>query len=127
MFFCKLVPFSLFAAASLLPAQQSAVDGLVPNSQGHLVAASDKAYPSQLSGTVVDTSGAVIAGATVQVLSANGTVLSTTQSDSNGSFIISGLAAGNYRLLISNPDFETKEIPVAIGTTGRQPRCASPW
>ena len=36
---------------------------------------------TQLSGTVVDPSGAVIAGATVQVRSANGTVQKTTQSD----------------------------------------------
>ena len=49
------------------------------------------AKPPQLSGTVVDTSGGVIAGATVQVLSANGTVQMTTQSDRNGSFAISGL------------------------------------
>ncbi len=88
------------------------------NPQGHPVATSDKAYPPQLSGTVVDTSGAVIAGATVQVRSANGTVQRTTQSDRNGSFIVSGLAAGNYRLVVSNPGFETKEILVTIGTTG---------
>ena len=75
------------------------------------------ATPPQLSGTVVDTSGGVIAGATVQVLSANGTVQITTQSDTNGSFIISGLSAGDYRLVVSNPGFETKEIPVTIGTT----------
>ena len=73
--------------------------------------------PLQLSGTVVDTSGAVIAGAAVQVLSANGTVQATTQSDANGSFIISGLPAGDYRLVVSNPGFETKETPVTIGTT----------
>ncbi len=72
---------------------------------------------TQLSGTVVDTSGAVIAGATVQLRSANGTVQKTTQSDTNGSFIISGLSAGNYQLVVSNPNFETKEIPVTIGTT----------
>ena len=81
------------------------------------VATSDKAYPPQLSATVVDTSGAVIAGATVQVRSANGTVQRTTQSDRNGTFIVSGLPAGNYRLAISNFGFETKEIPVTIGTT----------
>ena len=72
---------------------------------------------TQLSGTVVDTSGGAIAGATVQVRSANGTVQKTTQSDTNGSFIISGLSAGNYQLVVSDPDFETKEIPVTIGTT----------
>ena len=75
------------------------------------------ATPLQLSGTVVDTSGGVIAGATVQVLGANGTVQITTQSDAKGSFIISGLSAGDYRLVVSNPGFETKEIPVTIGTT----------
>jgi hypothetical protein len=80
------------------------------------VATSDRAYPPQLSGTVVDTSGAVIAGATVQVRSANGAVLRTTRSDTTGSFIISGLAAGNYRLVVSNSGFETKEIAITIGT-----------
>jgi hypothetical protein len=72
---------------------------------------------TQLSGTVVDTSGAVIAGATVQVRSANGTVQKTVHSDTNGSFIISELSAGNYQLVVSDPSFETKEMPVTIGTT----------
>jgi hypothetical protein len=72
----------------------------------------------QLTGTVVDPSGAVIAGATVQVLSADGTVRKTTKSDENGSFIISGLPAGDYRLVVSNPGFETKETPATLGTTG---------
>ncbi len=72
---------------------------------------------AQLSGNVADTSGAVIAGATVQVRNAKGTVQITTKSDANGSFIISGLPVGDYRLVISNPGFETKEIPVTIGST----------
>src|SRR5277367_2238114 len=71
----------------------------------------------QLSGTVVDTSGAVLAGATVQVRNANGTLQMTTQTGANGSFIISELPAGNYRLVVSNPGLESKEIPVTIGTT----------
>jgi hypothetical protein len=78
---------------------------------------SDKAHPLQLSGTVVDMSGAVIAGAAVEARSANGTVQGTTKSDTNGFFIISGLPAGSYRLVVSNPGFETKEIPVTIRTT----------
>jgi hypothetical protein len=78
---------------------------------------SESTKPPQLSGTVVDTSGAVIAGATVQVLGANGNVQMTTQSDTNGSFIISGLPAGDYRLVVSNRGFETKETLATIGTT----------
>ena len=53
-----------------------------------------------VSGTVVDSSGAAIAGAAVQLQSANRTVLRTTESDTNGSFTISGLPAGNYRLVV---------------------------
>ena len=114
----KLSVLFLLLAPCLLPAQEISLTGRVVDPQGHPVATSDKAFPSRLSGTVVDTSGAVIAGATVQVRSENGTVQRTTQSDTNGSFTISGLAAGNHRLVVSNPGFETKEILVTIGTTG---------
>jgi len=79
------------------------------------VATSDKADPPQLSGTVVDTSGAVIAGATVQVRSENGTLQKTTQSNASGSFSISGLSGGSYRIVASKPGFETKETPLNIG------------
>jgi len=83
------------------------------------VGTSERAYsPQQLSGTVVDTSGAVIAGADVHVLGANGTVQRAVHSGADGSFIFSGLAAGNYRLVVMNPGFETKEIFVTIGTAG---------
>jgi hypothetical protein len=118
---CKFVLFVFliltagFVAAQTAPAR---VSGHMLDPQRHPFAASDKAYPSRLSGTVVDTSGAVIAGATVQVQHANGTAQTTAQSDRNGSFTLSGLAPGNYRLIVSNPGFETKEILVAIGTTG---------
>jgi hypothetical protein len=74
-----------------------------------------------VSGTVVDSSGAELAGAGVQVQSANRTVLRTTESDTNGSFTISGLSAGNYRLVVSHADFETKEIPVTIGAEAPVP------
>src|SRR5208282_4499932 len=73
-------------------------------------ATSDQAYPPQLSGTVVDTSGAVIAGATVQVRGTDRTAHFTTKSNASGFFSISGLSAGGYRLVVSNPGFETREI-----------------
>ena len=104
------------AATAQSGAVRASGTGLDP--QSHPVAGSDKAYLFRLSGTVVDTSGAAIAGATVQVQSANGSVQRTTQSDGNGAFVLSGLAAGNYQLVVSNPGFETKEIQVTIGTTG---------
>ena len=78
----------------------------------------DKASSLHLSGSVVDAFGAMIAGATLQVRSADGALQSATRSDRNGAFVISGLPAGNYRLVVSNPDFETKEIFIAIKTNG---------
>jgi len=118
MLFRRFVPIALFTAASMGSAQPYAIGEPLHDPQGHPVGTIDRAYPPQLSGSVVDTTGAVIAGATVQVQSANSVVQRTAQSGTNGSFLISGLAAGSYRLVVSNPGFETKEILVAIGTNG---------
>jgi hypothetical protein len=95
--------------------QRSAVSEHVPDPQDHPRATNEKAGSHPLSGTVVDTSGAVITGATVLVKNANDTEQTTTQSDGNGFFVIPGLPAGNYRLVVSHPAFETKEIAVTIG------------
>jgi outer membrane cobalamin receptor len=90
---------------------------ILPAQEKTPVATSDRAYLSQLSGTIVDASGAVIAGATVQARSANGAVRTTTRSDTSGSFVISGISAGSYRLVVSHPGFATREIQVTVGAT----------
>src|SRR5579871_2638282 len=119
-----VIPLTLVAEESL--SKERVVDppltadyhkAILAAQDGPPLATSEKAPQPQLRGTVVDTSGAVIAGAIVQVRSTNGTVLRTTPSDANGSFIISGLVAGNYRLVVSNSGFETKEIPITIRAT----------
>jgi outer membrane receptor protein involved in Fe transport len=73
--------------------------------------------PGQISGTVVDTSGAAVAGAKVQVLSANGSAQVTTQSEANGSFTLPQLSAGDYRIVVSAAGFESTEIPISAGNT----------
>jgi len=77
----------------------------------------NESSPSNLTGTVMDASGAAIAGATVELRSTDGTIRRTTQSDRNGSFMISGLAATNYRLVVSSRDFETREVPISVSST----------
>ena len=60
----KFVALSIFPLTCFLAVAQPSVlhvSGTVVDPQGHPVATSDEAHPSQLSGTVVDTSGAVIA------------------------------------------------------------------
>ena len=88
----------------------------ISESQDRPPAASGQAASRELRGTVVDTSGGVIFGATVQARNATGTVLATAQSDTNGSFMIPGLPAGEYRLVVSHADFETKEIAFSMGS-----------
>jgi outer membrane cobalamin receptor len=124
LFYCALL-FVFFCSMQTLSAREGdkrVVSGTVVNEKSEVVVGNfQQTLPPQLSGTVVDTSGATISGATVQVLSANGTVQLTTRSDTSGSFLISGLSPGDYRLVVSNPRFETKEVPVTIGTTEAPP------
>ncbi len=80
------------------------------------VATKDKGCQSQLSGIVVDTSGAFIAGATVHVVGTNRTMQGTTRTDMHGAFFLSGMMPGSYHLVVSSPDFQTKEVSVVIET-----------
>jgi protocatechuate 3,4-dioxygenase beta subunit len=91
------------------------------------VATSDEVYPRQLSGTVVDASGAVIAGATVEIRNADGTFERTTQSDRSGSFVVSGLRAGDYRLSYPIPALKSKKYPSPYEPPRLLACCVSLW
>lgn len=112
----RLFVASLFilSLSALHPRLAMALQETVPE------AAPKRAFPSKVSGTVVDTSGALMARATVRLQSANGTIRGTTQTDSNGAFDLSGLPPGIYRLVVSNTDFETKEISFTLGSLASQ-------
>jgi len=56
-------------------------------------------------GTVTDSTGAVLAGATVTITGANG-VTNTATTDDKGVYAISGLATGTYSITISAPNFK---------------------
>jgi hypothetical protein len=115
LFLLWITVFALTAAAQSNSAQ---ISGQVLDLQDHRASTSGKNDSPQLSGTVVDTSGAVIAGASVMVRTADGTVQRWTQSDSNGAFSISVLAAGDYRLVVSDPGFEIQDMPIIIEIAG---------
>src|SRR5271157_4821005 len=110
----RTIPVALLTVASLLSAQTS-IGAQMPDSQSQSPDMSEKSALSRLSGSVFDTSGAVIGGASVQVQSANGSVQKSAQTDKNGIFMISGLPAGNYQIVVSSADFETKRMPIAVG------------
>jgi hypothetical protein len=73
----------------------------------------------RLTGNVLDQSGAVIAGARVQLLSENGGVVAQTTTDSNGQYSFSGIAsAQNYRVEVESAGFKkfaATQVNVAPG------------
>jgi outer membrane receptor protein involved in Fe transport len=110
-------PLLLALLPAALLAQDIAGPGRTLDSPGDTIpnaSAPQTNKQGTLSGTVVDPSGALIAQTTLQLRSADGAIQKTTQSDSKGSFTFSGLPPGDYRLVVSNPGFETKEAQVTI-------------
>jgi len=101
----------LFPIATALLAAQDTV-------AHHPLTATETTSLPQLSGSVADASGAMIAGATVLVQNTDGRVRRTIQSDTNGYFHISGLPAGSYKLVVSCPGFQTKQMAVFIAAGG---------
>lgn len=64
-------------------------------------------------GRIVDSAGAVIAGARVRVLDeASRQTIDSTASDAEGKFSFGGLDAGNYLLAVSAPGFAEKLVRV---------------
>jgi Carboxypeptidase regulatory-like domain len=64
-------------------------------------------YSSGVDGTVLDSSGAVIAGATIQLTNVDLGVSKIAKNDNAGYFRIDSIAAGSYKLTISAPSFKT--------------------
>jgi Carboxypeptidase regulatory-like domain/TonB-dependent Receptor Plug Domain len=62
---------------------------------------------SSITGTVRDTSGAVVPHATVRVSNHAQGVERTTATDSAGSYLVPGLSAGTYTIRVTSPGFKT--------------------
>jgi uncharacterized surface anchored protein len=92
----RVLCFSLLAAAFLLTSAQFAMA---------------QTGTGSLTGTVSDSSGGVISGATVTVTSLGTGQSRTTTTDSDGSYTFSLLNAGDYKVTFSAPGFKTVEVP----------------
>jgi len=67
-----------------------------------------------LTGTVTDSSGAVISGATVTAASLSTGQSRTTTTDASGSYTFSLLPAGSYRVMFSAEGFNTVEVRAIV-------------
>jgi hypothetical protein len=83
-----------------------------------VVAAWAQTGTGQISGTVQDTSGGVIVGATVRVVSERTEGSRTTTTSSSGTFVIPSLPAGPYTVEIESNEFRKyviKNLEVTVG------------
>jgi len=66
-----------------------------------------KRLPGRLRGTVTDPSGAVVAGANVQLKSESGRTVASTSTDTSGTYSFGAVAEGNYQLQLQSVGFRT--------------------
>lgn len=75
-----------------------------------------------LHGHVADQTGALIPGATVSVMNAQGLTVKTTTSDASGSYSVAGLPPGSYIVQVNVTgfaSFSSQALPLAAGQTKR--------
>ena len=70
--------------------------------------------PPALQGLVADATGAIVSGAQVDLVELNGAIAGTCRSGDDGNFEMAAPHAGNFTLVISEPGFETVQMPVMI-------------
>ncbi len=71
---------------------------------------------SSISGTVTDTTGAIVPGAHVALTTAAGATVASATTDATGGFSITPAAAGSYTLMVSLPGFQTVTKQVTAGS-----------
>ena len=77
-----------------------------------------QAETGSINGTVTDASNAVVAGATVTVVSAGTGMTRTATTGSAGEYAITNLRPSTYTLTIEHPGFQkyTQQVQVAVGS-----------
>lgn len=76
-----------------------------------------QAQTGGISGTATTANGQRIANARVQIVDANGNVVSTTTTRANGSFSTSGLNPGNYTVQVLGPNGAIVGTSAAVTVT----------
>ncbi|KAA6464866.1 hypothetical protein DYQ86_02610 [Acidobacteria bacterium AB60] len=67
-----------------------------------------------ITGVVADPTGAIVPGAEIDLVEADGTTAGTYHSGGDGSFQVTAPHPGSFTLVISEPGFETIKTPVVI-------------
>jgi hypothetical protein len=103
--------FALLSVLSLFPFSSSAAS-FAPDP-----AVSPRAQFT-VRGMVIDTTGASIPGAVIELIDVDGAVAGKFQSDATGAFQIVAPHAGRFTLVVSEPGFKTVKTAVTVATPG---------
>lgn len=68
------------------------------------------AQTSVLSGTIVDSNGALVAGARIAIVNQKTKTSYDTQSNSEGRFVVAGFASGAYGIVVESPGFKKLKL-----------------
>ena len=121
--------FSLFAGAPVLIAQSSAaiVTAGLPEAPAPRAAQLTPSANASIAGTVLDTDGASVAGATIVLEDSRTHTRQTTRALEDGSFIFTSLAASVYRVTVTAEGFSpylTTNVVTHVGETVQLPQIA---
>lgn len=81
--------------------------------------AQETAAKAAIRGTVTDQTQAVVAGATVDLISPTG-AKQETKTDDKGEYLFSGLGAGTYTLVVTAPNFAARTLDYITLTAGQE-------
>jgi hypothetical protein len=73
-------------------------------------------------GTVTDSTGAVVPGAEIKVISAATGDVRTAKSDERGEYVVTALQSGHYRIEIQAASFKTQIVPDLLAAAGDRVR-----
>ncbi|MFC7370130.1 carboxypeptidase regulatory-like domain-containing protein [Fictibacillus iocasae] len=76
------------------------------------------ASPGTITGLVQDPSGIPIPGAAIVIRDQSNVVIGTANTDANGAFTVSGLAAGSYTVVASADNFGTNTVSTSVSAGG---------
>ena len=85
----------------------------------HLIAAQDTGY---IGGTVIDKSGAAVAGAEVTLVNAGGTLRRTTSTNDVGAYVVPGLPGDTYDLSVTAKGFQKFTASKIVLNVGEKDR-----
>ena len=79
-----------------------------------------QAISGNLVGTVIDSSAAVVANASVEAMKIDTGVVTTTSTSSTGAYRFENLPVGTYRIVVKNSGFKTaiQQVDVVLNQTG---------